>query len=116
MFITVHFLVSIIFTILLEVIYVAIQTIVIIKLMHTNEYVSNLISYNLTGSLNLNNVTTQSNCSSSLSFSNVTLMIKMKINLVYLIDFNDLTSLASLSLIKNFEIFVDINIFLTYFY
>lgn len=77
---------------------------------YTNEYVSNLISYNLTGSLKLNNITTQSNCSSSLSFSNVTLVIKMKINLVYLIDYNNLTSLASLSLIKNFEKFVDINI------
>jgi len=59
----------------------------------------------------LNNVTKQSNCNSSLSFRNVTLVIKMKINLVYLIDYNNMTSLASLSLMKNFENFVDINIF-----
>ena len=59
----------------------------------------------------LNNVTKQSNCNSSLSFRNVTLVIKMKTNLVYLIDYNNMTSLASLSLMKNFENFVDINIF-----
>jgi len=57
----------------------------------------------------LNNVTKQSNCNSSLLFRNVTLVIKMKINLVYLIDYNNMT-IASLSLIKNFENFVDINI------
>ena len=82
MIITEHFLVSIIFTILLEVIggYLCCNTNNWnnqVDACYTNEYVSNLISYKLTGSLKLNNLTTQSNCSSSLSFSNVTLMIKI---------------------------------------